>query len=132
MAEIVKMHEARRRRRPVAWEPEQREPNHRGRDRLHAEMRKPERLWREALGERFREHRSRRGEKLTDTAKTAGVSPQYLSEVERGRKEPSSEMIAAIAGALGTTLVELTGEVATELQRQGAPRSGGNALLLAA
>ena len=40
-------------------------------------------------------------ETLSETAGRAGISPQYLSEVERGRKEPSSEMIAALAGALG-------------------------------
>ena len=47
----------------------------------------------------------------------AGLSPQYLSEVERGRKEPSSEMIAAITGALGITLIELTAQVTDEMQR---------------
>ncbi len=58
------------------------------------------------------------GEKLSDTAGRAGISPQYLSEVERGRKEPSSEMIAALAGALGTSLGALTGQVAGELNRR--------------
>jgi len=57
-----------------------------------------------------------RPETLTETADHAGVSPQYLSEVERGLKEPSSEMIAAIAGALDTTLIELTSSVAEELR----------------
>ena len=52
------------------------------------------------------------------TAGRAGISPQYLSEVERGRKEPSSEMIAALAGALGVTLTELTEQLAGELRRQ--------------
>jgi transcriptional regulator with XRE-family HTH domain len=46
------------------------------------------------------------------------VSPQYLSEIERGRKEPSSEMIAALAGALGITLTGLTEQVAGDLRRQ--------------
>jgi transcriptional regulator with XRE-family HTH domain len=75
-------------------------------------------LWREVLGARLRALRHDRRRTLADTAATAGVSPQYLSEVERGRKEPSSEMIAAIAGALGTSLTDLTGDVAGELQRQ--------------
>lgn len=57
------------------------------------------------------------GEKLTETAGRAGISPQYLSEVERGRKEPSSEMIAALAGALGTSVGGLTRQVAEELLR---------------
>jgi len=65
-------------------------------------------LWRDALGECLRTLRHTRGEKLTDTAGRAGLSPQYLSEMERGLKEPSSEMIAAVAGALGVSLAELT------------------------
>jgi transcriptional regulator with XRE-family HTH domain len=75
-------------------------------------------LWREVLGERLRALRLDQRETLAETAGRAGISPQYLSEVERGRKEPSSEMIAALAGALGTTLAELTGQVAGDLRRQ--------------
>ncbi|MVU76114.1 helix-turn-helix domain-containing protein [Nocardia sp. ET3-3] len=75
-------------------------------------------LWREALGEQLRSRRLDLGEKLTETAGRAGISPQYLSEVERGRKEPSSEMIAALAGALGTDLGALTLRVAEELHRR--------------
>jgi transcriptional regulator with XRE-family HTH domain len=73
-------------------------------------------LWREVLGSRLRALRHQQGEKLTETASRAGISPQYLSEVERGRKEPSSEMIAAVAGALGVTLIDLTEQVAEELR----------------
>ena len=51
-----------------------------------------------------------------ETAARAGISPQYLSEIERGLKEPSSEMIAAIAGALGITLLDLTRQVADDLR----------------
>ncbi|SNY79204.1 Helix-turn-helix domain-containing protein [Nocardia amikacinitolerans] len=75
----------------------------------------PEPLWREALGERLRALRQEQRETLVETAGRAGISPQYLSEIERGRKEPSSEMIAALAGALGTTLGGLTEQVADEL-----------------
>jgi transcriptional regulator with XRE-family HTH domain len=75
-----------------------------------------ESLWREVLGRRLRALRLERGEKLTDTASRAGVSPQYLSEVERGRKDPSSEMIAAMAGALDLTLIDLTEQVASDLR----------------
>jgi transcriptional regulator with XRE-family HTH domain len=75
-------------------------------------------LWREVLGHRLRALRVDQRETLSETAGRAGISPQYLSEVERGRKEPSSEMIAALAGALGTTLAELTGQVAGDLHRQ--------------
>ena len=75
-------------------------------------------LWREALGQRLRALRLDQQETISQTAARAGISPQYLSEVERGRKEPSSEMIAALAGALGTTLVGLTEQVAGDLRRQ--------------
>ncbi|WP_022916766.1 helix-turn-helix domain-containing protein [Ruania albidiflava] len=72
-------------------------------------------LWRHLLGARLRRLRTDRGQTLTETAERAGISPQYLSEIERGVKEPSSEMIAAVAGALGVTLLDLTVAVAREL-----------------
>ena len=75
-------------------------------------------LWREVLGHRLRALRLDQRETLSETAARAGISPQYLSEVERGRKEPSSEMIAALAGALGTTLTELAEQVAGDLREQ--------------
>jgi DNA-binding XRE family transcriptional regulator len=78
-------------------------------------------LWREVLGRRLRALRQDQDETLAETAGRAGLSPQYLSEIERGRKEPSSEMIAALAGALGTTLTTLTEQVAGDLRRQQAP-----------
>lgn len=83
----------------------------------------PEPLWREVLGQRLRALRAGRGETLAETAERAGISPQYLSEVERGRKEPSSEMIAAMAGALDTTLIDLTTTIAEDLRRVRAPRA---------
>ena len=95
-------------------------------------------LWREVLGRRLRALRQEQQETLAETAARAGLSPQYLSEIERGRKEPSSEMIAALAGALGITLIDLTEQVATDLRRQMAlaPRAGrtrpGDILALAA
>jgi DNA-binding XRE family transcriptional regulator len=78
----------------------------------------PEALWREVLGRRLRSLRQDQRETLGQTAGRAGISPQYLSEIERGRKEPSSEMIAALAGALGTTLIGLTEQVAEDLRRE--------------
>ena len=80
-------------------------------------------LWRDALGGQLRRIRHGRGERLADTAERAGVSPQYLSEIERGLKEPSSEMIAAVAGALEVTLVDLTAAVVDELRTHTADRS---------
>jgi transcriptional regulator with XRE-family HTH domain len=74
-------------------------------------------LWREILGSRLRTLRTDRGETLAQTAERAGISPQYLSEVERGRKEPSSEMIAALAGALDLTVADLMAGAAQELRR---------------
>lgn len=85
--------------------------------------RRPEPLWRHLLGDQLRRRRHERDETLTETAEKAGVSPQYLSEVERGLKEPSSEMIAAIAGALDTSLIELTSSVADELRATAVPAS---------
>ncbi|MCX6503532.1 MAG: helix-turn-helix transcriptional regulator [Microbacterium sp.] len=83
----------------------------------------PEPLWRDLLGDQLRRRRHEREETLTETADKAGVSPQYLSEIERGLKEPSSEMIAAVAGALDTTLIELASSVADELRMASAPAS---------
>ncbi|MFS8098588.1 helix-turn-helix domain-containing protein [Lentzea alba] len=78
--------------------------------------RAPEPLWREALGRKLRETREARGDRLVDVADRAGISVQYLSEIERGRKEPSSEMIAAVAGALGVDLADLLIGVAGQVR----------------
>ena len=88
-------------------------------------------LWRDLVGRRLRDLRRERGETLTETAGRAGISPQYLSEIERGVKEPSSEMIAAVLGALGTTLLDLTTSVAGDLQPLAAPAASGGAYALA-
>ena len=83
-------------------------------------------LWRELVGEELRRSRLSRGDRLVDVAERAGVSPQYLSEVERGLKDPSSEMLAAVAGALDLTVREL----GTRAARRRTP--AGNTLCLAA
>ena len=72
-------------------------------------------LWREAVGHELREERHRQERTLADVAADSGVSVQYLSEVERGRKEPSSEILGAVSGALGLRLVDLTTRVARTL-----------------
>jgi transcriptional regulator with XRE-family HTH domain len=90
----------------------------------HVAPPQPEPLWREVLGSRLRAMRAARGETLAATAERAGISPQYLSEVERGRKEPSSEMIAALAGALDTTLADLTTGVTSDLRSLPDARAG--------
>ncbi|WP_369680021.1 helix-turn-helix domain-containing protein [Curtobacterium sp. 314Chir4.1] len=83
----------------------------------------PEPLWRHVVGRQLRERRRGRGDTLQHVAKRAGVSPQYLSEIERGRKEPSSERIAAVAGALDTSLLDLTLGAADDLRASRAPDS---------
>jgi DNA-binding XRE family transcriptional regulator len=83
-------------------------------DALSRTRREP--LWRHMLGDQLRQLRHGRGETLGETASRAGVSPQYLSEMERGVMDPSSEMIAAVASALDVTLVDLTLAVAESLQ----------------
>src|ERR1700745_1628943 len=102
---------------PLRREP-RREPERKPQPEPQPEPRPQEPLWREVLGRRLRLLRQEKQETLSETAARAGISPQYLSEIERGRKEPSSEMIAALAGALGTTLIGLTEQVATDLRRR--------------
>jgi transcriptional regulator with XRE-family HTH domain len=80
-------------------------PEHRPEARREPE---PEPLWREAVGRELREERQAQERTLADVAGQAGMSVQYLSEVERGLKEPSSEMLGAVCGALGLRLVDLT------------------------
>jgi transcriptional regulator with XRE-family HTH domain len=75
----------------------------------------PEPLWREAVGRLLREVRHEQERTLADVAQEAGVSTQYLSEIERGRKEPSSEILGAVAGALGLRLVDLTSRLTRSL-----------------
>jgi DNA-binding XRE family transcriptional regulator len=70
-------------------------------------------LWRESVGHELRDERRSSGRRLVDVAQDAGVSPQYLSEVERGLKDPSSELLAAMAGALGLSVAEIATRVAS-------------------
>jgi transcriptional regulator with XRE-family HTH domain len=89
-------------------------------------------LWRDALGAHLRERRRARGETLQETADRAGISLQYLSEIERGVKDPSSEMISAVAGALGEDLAVLTLEVARSLHARTPAARRHDVLALAA
>jgi transcriptional regulator with XRE-family HTH domain len=72
-------------------------------------------LWREAVGRELRGERQRQERTLADVSQESGVSVQYLSEIERGRKEPSSEILGAVSGALGLRLVDLTTRVSRTL-----------------
>ena len=72
-------------------------------------------LWRRVLGEVLREERLDQERILTEVAAAAGVSPQYLSEIERGRKEPSSEILGSVADALGLELFDVGHRVGDRL-----------------
>ena len=85
-------------------------------------------LWRDVLGEQLRAERRQRGETLGQVARRASVSTQYLSEVERGVKEASSEVIGAVAAALDLSLLDLTTGVAERLQGAQAVTRGAVAL----
>jgi transcriptional regulator with XRE-family HTH domain len=91
-------------------------PRHLSSDDVPSRGRDAEPLWRHVLGQQLRHRRIARGQTLFETAERAGISPQYLSEMERGIKEPSSEMIAAVAGALDSSLVDLATGVAEALR----------------
>ncbi|CAM3057777.1 helix-turn-helix domain-containing protein [Skermania piniformis] len=72
-------------------------------------------LLREAIGESLRRSRMSQRRTLREVAGAAGVSLGYLSEVERGRKEASSELLAAICGALELPLASMLTEVSESL-----------------
>ena len=72
-------------------------------------------LLRTVLGDVLRRARREQRRTLADVARAARVSMPYLSEVERGRKEVSSEVLAAICAALGIELAELLTEVGSHL-----------------
>ncbi len=78
---------------------------------------RPEPLWREAVGDVLREERADRAERIVDVAARAGVAPQYLSEIERGRKDPSSEVLAAVCGALDLTVREVATRAGATMAR---------------
>ena len=90
-------------------------------------------LLRQLLGDVLRRLRIRQGRTLREVSASARVSLGYLSEVERGRKEASSELLAAICAALDTPLSQVFREVSdnfarAELQNEpalGAPREPG-------
>src|SRR6478735_333023 len=78
---------------------------------------RPEPPLRVLVGAVLRRHRERQGRTLRDVADAARVSVPYLSEVERGRKEASSEVLGAVCRALGLRLVDLVGDAHAVLAR---------------
>lgn len=95
--------------RPRPVEPAQRGP---------AQGKAPkEPLWRDLVGDVLRRQRLAQERTLKDVADAARISMPYLSEVERGRKEASSEVLAAAAHALGLGLGDLLTLAQRELVR---------------
>ena len=72
-------------------------------------------LVRQAVGSTLRAARTSQGRTLRDVARAARVSLGYLSEVERGQKEASSELLNAICVALGLSLSGVFRDVSIEL-----------------
>jgi transcriptional regulator with XRE-family HTH domain len=83
--------------------------------------RRPRPLLRTLVGEVLRRHRQEQRRTLAEVAQAACVSMPYLSEVERGRKEPSSEILAAVCDSLRIELSDLLAEVRQELTADRAP-----------
>ncbi|MFI0420550.1 helix-turn-helix domain-containing protein [Spongiactinospora sp. 9N601] len=75
----------------------------------------PKEPLRSLLGKALRRFRLDQRRTLADVAVAASISVPYLSEVERGRKEVSSEILAAICDALGIELADLLTAVVTDL-----------------
>ncbi|WP_329040211.1 helix-turn-helix transcriptional regulator [Streptomyces sp. NBC_00178] len=78
-------------------------------------------LWRDVVGDVLRRARTGQGRTLKDVAEAARISVPYLSEVERGRKEASSEVLAAAARSLGLGLSDVLSLAQDELTRRIAP-----------
>ena len=70
---------------------------------------------REVIGDELRRRRQDQGRTLRDISNTAKVSLGYLSEVERGHKEASSELLAAICGALEVPMSDVLSSVSTNI-----------------
>ncbi|SEB74964.1 helix-turn-helix domain-containing protein [Streptomyces sp. PAN_FS17] len=82
-------------------------------------------LWRDLVGDVLRRERLAQERTLKDVADAARISMPYLSEVERGRKEASSEVLAAAAHALGLGLGDLLSLAQGELIRVAGRRVPG-------
>src|SRR3954469_23095241 len=82
-------------------------------------------LLRTQLGSTLRGHRLRQRRTLRDVSGAARVSLGYLSEVERGQKEASSELLASICDALDLALADLLAEVSLELRVAASGSDGG-------
>lgn len=73
---------------------------------------------RHVFGDELRRRRQDQGRTLRDVSAAAAVSLGYLSEVERGQKEASSELLAAICGALDVSLSDVLTSVTSQVAEQ--------------
>jgi transcriptional regulator with XRE-family HTH domain len=90
---------------------------------LGSRDRRPRPLLRTVLGDVLRRTRREQGRTLADVADAAKVSMPYLSELERGRKEASSEVLAAVCDALRIELSDVLAEVGRDLVDDRAQRA---------
>ena len=75
-------------------------------------------LLRQVIGEELRRRRTEQSRTLRDVSRDAQVSLGYLSELERGQKEASSELLAAVCSALDTPMSELLAGVSAEISKR--------------
>lgn len=103
-------------------------PDHHVHDDTH---RATQRRLRDVIGEVLRDERTRQERTLAEVAEAAAVSLAYLSEIERGTKDVSSDLLDAVVRSLGLDLAEVLERSARRL-RVGSQRSGPSVHLLAA
>ena len=77
---------------------------------------------RRVIGDELRRRRQDQGRTLREVSSAARVSLGYLSEVERGQKEASSELLAAICGALEVSLSDVLASVSVQVAEAETPR----------
>ncbi|MGH3531227.1 MAG: transcriptional regulator ClgR [Mycobacterium sp.] len=75
-------------------------------------------LLREVIGDVLRRARTTQGRTLREVSNAARVSLGYLSEVERGRKEASSELLSAICDALDVPLSQVLADAGEQMARR--------------
>lgn len=72
-------------------------------------------LFRRVLGDVLRSQRMQRGMTLREVSAGARVSLGYISEIERGQKEASSELLASLCSAMDLTLSQVIREVSVQV-----------------
>ena len=87
---------------------------------------------REVIGDVLRDERQQQERTLRDIAEEAAVSLPYLSEIERGRKDVSSDVLAAVCDALHVPLADVLERSADRLRLGAGPQRGSSFQLLAA